>query len=117
MSARRPFSILFPYTTLFRSVPLLVGAGAGHEGVGEEIAIRAAVQIAVRIRGTLVGRRDKPATRVFRQHGGSPQSVVGLRADAKHQRPGYGRRAGGADSGQLDDYAVIVGGEKGHRIL
>src|SRR3712207_9145296 len=91
MIRRPPRSTLFPYTTLFRSPPLLEHAVAGALGVAlvvaEEDPSRA---------GVVVGRRQPQ------------QAVVVHGADTRHLR----QRAGLATARDEGDRAVLARGEQ-----
>src|SRR5438067_7497992 len=94
------------------------GSGAGLDrAVGEEVAVRAAVDKAVAVGGALVGGGDQAGEHILLQHRRTPEGVVALSADAEHQRPGDGDSPRAADRRQLDDHAVVVGGEQAYRVL
>src|SRR5689334_24808689 len=83
MIRRPPRSTLFPYTTLFRSVP--AACGEGDDLAAPVVGIRLAGDVAVRFEILdHLARRDRKSTRLNSSHSSISYAVFCLKKKKKH---------------------------------
>ncbi len=93
-----------------------VGCAAGDAGVEvEKVAVGAAVDEAA-AHHAIDATVDVSVLPDGENFGARGQLVVGLRADAEHQRAGRAGSATGRHGGQVQDAAVIVHGKRGNGV-